>query len=706
MPDSDDQDKTARIEAPSVPKLCRENAGRILGDMLGSGSLAGMEKAGDRVGPYQLCEMLGEGGFGNVWRAEQTEVVKREVALKVIKRGMDTAQVLGRFNQERQALASLEHPNIARILEVGATPDGRPYFAMELVRGAPVTEWCEARQTPLHERLGMFIQICHAVQHAHGKGILHRDIKPNNVLVTDAGGRPAPKVIDFGIAKAMAGSTLADVTMLTQEDQVIGTPAYMSPEQIEGSRGLDARSDVYSLGVLLYELLTASLPFDARSLGGVEKLRQMILETVPERPSTRVRRRTASHAQGKAARDFGASLYMLPADLDWITMRALEKDSRRRYASAAELAADVQRHLDSEPVLARPPSLGYRAGRWMRRHRTANLVAAAALLSGAIVARWPRAPEPGAAASPAYASRPLQMLPAYHPSNLITVNFEFPPSRTAEELAELSVTNNLGMKFLPVTIHGGPTDKQQVLFSIWLTRVQDYRVFAEETQRPWEIPSFEQGPGHPAVHVSWNDANDFCAWLTERERKAGTITADQSYRLPGDHEWSCAAGIGELEDATLERPDNRIGRRPAVYPWGALAKMPDYAGNYLSAECGPDIVASSDLGRSADRGPPSYRDGHAFTSPVGRYRMNHLGLYDMGGNVWQWTAEASPPPARMNRIIRGGSWKRSGMFAAALSRRDGGLEHAGKEETGFRVVLAAHLPESPAVPPPLSQEAK
>ncbi len=233
--------KTNHVVAPTPAALVQENAGRILSQMLGMG-VVGLEREGDSIGPYRLTELLGEGGFGNVWRAEQTEVVKREVAVKVIKLGMDTAQVLGRFNQERQALAALEHPNIATMLDAGVSPNGRPYFAMELVRGGAITSWCEQHNATLHERLRLCIQVCQAVQHAHEKGILHRDLKPTNILVTEVDGRPVPKIIDFGIAKALHASSLDDLTMLTQEEQVIGTPVYMSPEQIEGGRRLDARS--------------------------------------------------------------------------------------------------------------------------------------------------------------------------------------------------------------------------------------------------------------------------------------------------------------------------------------------------------------------------------------------------------------------------------------------------------------------------------
>ncbi|MDB6074265.1 MAG: tetratricopeptide repeat protein, partial [Verrucomicrobiaceae bacterium] len=396
------------------------------------------------IGPYRLCELIGEGGFGDVWRAEQTEVVQREVALKIIKTGMDSAQVLARFHLERQALATLEHPNIATLLDAGVSTAGKPWFAMELVRGGPVTQWCEAHEATILQRLGLFVQICRAVQHAHEKGILHRDLKPNNILMAESADKPMPKVIDFGVAMALDVSSLDRLNRLTQGDQVIGTPLYMSPEQLEGRQELDVRSDVYALGVLLYELLTGLLPFHTTSQGaaGIEVVKQLILETVPERPSTRVRRKTT--AQGSTAVRPRALVAAMCADLDWITLCALEKDRARRYASVAELAADVERHLAGERVLARPPSVSYAAGRWFRRHRTLCIAAAA----GSVIT--------GAALGPAMMARRAQSgLPG--------------PVRAA---SDGFFTNSLGMKF--VSLPGN-----DAFICIHETRRQDYATYAE-----------------------------------------------------------------------------------------------------------------------------------------------------------------------------------------------------------------------------------
>jgi eukaryotic-like serine/threonine-protein kinase len=337
-----------------------------------------------RVGRYRLLQKIGEGGCGLVFMAEQTEPVRRRVALKIIKPGMDTRQVLARFEAERQALAMMDHPNIARVLDAGATDAGRPYFVMELVRGVPITDYCERNRLNVTQRLRLFITVCQAVQHAHLKGIIHRDIKPSNILVTSDDGRPMAKVIDFGVAKATTDIQLTDKTLFTRFEMFVGTPAYMSPEQAEfNAHGVDTRTDVYSLGVLLYELLTGQPPFDNRTLtgAGVDEMRRIIREVDPPRPGVRIRT-TEERAVG------GVSAGVVPdlsrgtfsADLDWIAMKALEKDRTRRYETASALAQDVQRFLDNEPVMARPPGLLYVVGKWARRHRAAFVAAAAVTL--------------------------------------------------------------------------------------------------------------------------------------------------------------------------------------------------------------------------------------------------------------------------------------------------------------------------------------
>jgi serine/threonine protein kinase/tetratricopeptide (TPR) repeat protein len=346
-----------------------------------------VEDAGARIGPYKLLQKIGEGGFGVVFMAEQQAPVVRRVALKIIKAGMDTRQVIARFEAERQALAMMDHPGIARVFDAGATDTGRPYFVMELVRGEPVTQFCERERLDLPRRLELFQEVCHAVQHAHQKGIIHRDLKPANILVADVDGRPTPKVIDFGIAKAIggAGAPLTDKTLFTDFHQFLGTPEYMPPEQVGmGIVDADTRSDIYSLGVLLYELITGGPPFDPKRLRSAawEEMRRIIREEEPPRPSTRLGHRPArasEAAHGPAMPDRPVSA--VRGDLDWIVMKCLEKDRARRYETANGLAMDIHRHLAGDAVLAAPPSTIYRVRKLLRRHRAKAAVGLAVGLS-------------------------------------------------------------------------------------------------------------------------------------------------------------------------------------------------------------------------------------------------------------------------------------------------------------------------------------
>jgi WD40 repeat protein/tetratricopeptide (TPR) repeat protein/tRNA A-37 threonylcarbamoyl transferase component Bud32 len=347
--------------------------------------------AGLIIGRYKLLERLGEGGCGVVYVAEQAEPVRRRVALKVIKPGMDTKQVVARFEAERQALAMMDHPSIAKVFDAGVTDTSRPYFVMELVSGIPITEYCDQAKLGIYERLELFIKVCQAVQHAHQKGIIHRDIKPSNILVTNQDGAPVPKVIDFGIAKATEGR-LTDATVSTQLHQFLGTPAYMSPEQAEMSGlDIDTRSDIYSLGVLLYELLTGKTPFDAKDLmsSGLDAMRRTIREKEPVRPSTRLRQMWSNASSSQASSALRHS--PLSSDLDWIVMKSLEKDRARRYATVNSLAADLRRHLNHEPVVARPPGQFYAFHKFARRNRlafAASSVVLFALISGFGISTW------------------------------------------------------------------------------------------------------------------------------------------------------------------------------------------------------------------------------------------------------------------------------------------------------------------------------
>lgn len=335
----------------------------------------------ERIGPYRVLRQIGKGGMGVVYQVAQDEPVERTLALKLIKVGMDTREVIARFQSERQALALMNHPSIAQVFDAGATEQGRPWFAMEYVSGIPITKYCDQNRLPIRERLELFVRVCEGLQHAHQKGIIHRDIKPSNVLVTSLDGAPAPKIIDFGVAKATS-RRLTEDTLQTELGQLIGTPEYMSPEQADLTNlDVDTRTDVYSLGVMLYELLAGVQPFEKKDLrwANYERMRQILRDKEPPRPSTRVgilARSTGEPASNRQA-ETPALVRELKGDLDWITMKALEKDRTRRYASASELAADIQRYLADEPVEARPPSPRYRAEKFVRRHKAAVLAAAA-----------------------------------------------------------------------------------------------------------------------------------------------------------------------------------------------------------------------------------------------------------------------------------------------------------------------------------------
>ena len=339
------------------------------------------------IGNYRIVQKLGEGGMGEVYEAEQTEPIRRRVALKIIKWGMDTKQVVARFESERQALALMNHPHIAKVFDAGATEQGRPFFVMECVKGIPVTEYCDKHRLNNSQRLELFVQVCDGIQHAHQKGIIHRDIKASNVLVMIQDGTPVPKIIDFGVAKATA-QPLTEKSVFTEMGQLIGTPEYMSPEQAEMSGlDIDTRTDVYSLGVLLYELLVGALPFETEDLRsvGFDEIRRKIREEEPPKPSTRLTTPgfDTTHASKNRQTDLSALTKQLKGELDWITMKAMAKDRTQRYASTSELAADVTRYLRHEPVMAGPPSAMYRLRKYVRRHKVG--VTAAALVIAAMI---------------------------------------------------------------------------------------------------------------------------------------------------------------------------------------------------------------------------------------------------------------------------------------------------------------------------------
>jgi serine/threonine protein kinase/Flp pilus assembly protein TadD len=467
------------------------------------------ERPGAIVGPYKLREQIGEGGFGTVWVADQEQPVRRRVALKIIKLGMDTKEVIARFEQERQALALMDHPNIAKVLDAGTTENGRPYFVMELVRGVKITEFCDDQQLPMAQRLALFITVCQAIQHAHQKGIIHRDLKPSNILVSLNDGKAVPKVIDFGIAKATQGR-LTDATVYTQFEQMIGTPLYMSPEQAQmTSLDIDTRSDIYALGVLLYELVTGRTPIDTATMAraGMDEIRRLIREVDPPRPSARVKTLGGEERTTMAKRrkvEPAKLTSSLSGDLDWIVMKCLEKDRARRYDTANGLALDLQRHLANEVVTARPPTTAYLLGKLIRRHRlafAAGTAVATSLVLGIAAATWMYFRERDARQQTA-AERDAKELARQDSENIsqfLGAVFRSPdPSRDGREIKVVELLDSAAKK-LETGLATQPSQRAQLQFTLGRTYLG--LGLAQEA-----IPLFERardyhlatsGPEHP-----------------------------------------------------------------------------------------------------------------------------------------------------------------------------------------------------------------
>ncbi len=530
-------------------------------------------KRGDppkNIGAYRLLQKLGEGGMGEVWEAEQSEPIRRRVALKLVKWGMDTKEVLARFESERQALALMNHPNIARAFEAGATGDGRPFFVMEFVKGAPLTEYCDSQRLSTQDRLRLFLRVCRGVEHAHQKGVIHRDIKPSNILVAVEDGQSVPKIIDFGVAKAIS-QRLTERTLFTELGQWIGTPEYMSPEQAElTGLDVDTRSDVYSLGVVLYELLAGAQPFDSTELRtvGFDEMRRRIREDDPPRPSTRVsslgdgsqvaaeRRRTDIHGLTRTLR----------GDLDWIVMKALEKDRTRRYGSPSNLAADVERYLENKPVEASPPSAAYRLRKFVSRHRTGVFagVALVVLLVAGVV---------GTTVGLLRAQREADAV-RKSADVLAGVIGTLDPSRPMGRALTMRQVLDLGTERVNTELEGMPRVQARLLATLGqayfnLGHFEEARPLLE---RSLSIRSRELGADHPEVAS------------TLATSRVGSVLAGQFSRVPG----ILRALIGHTGAIGLEH--QRRGRQKPVrsrVPRMAIGELRSCRRALRSSTCDP-----------------------------------------------------------------------------------------------------------------------
>jgi len=587
---------------------------------------------------YRVEALIGHGGMGAVYQGAQPKL-ERLIAIKLLPAELaGDIEFVARFEREARTLAKLHHPNIVSIYDFGQTSEGHLYFVMEFVNGTDLARLIASGAMDAAQALQLTIQVCDALNYAHNQHVIHRDIKPANVLVTQDG---HAKLADFGLARPLDEQDFA----LTASNLVMGTPDYMAPEQRAGMG--DHRVDIYALGVMLYEMLTGQRP-----------------KGVFDPPSMKVQ---------------------VDVRLDEVVVKAMREEPERRYQQASEMRMDVDRIRSTpQPKAASPnkepkavaskqtPTVTKRPSKTTPRSWIAPLailVLLAILAAIAVKKHWlGSSPEKPAAAEQ----------PKAEPSSWAALT-------TATKDAPFG--NSFGMKFVPVPIKGGPTHGQPVLFSIWDTRVEDYEVFAKETQHPWGKAVFEQGPTHPAVNVSWDDAQAYCQWLTAHEQKAGRLPVDWRYRLPSDHEWSCAVDIGEREDAT-RWPDEKNGQIGDLFPWGTQWPPPPGAGNFAGEELTPAMAASQYLGVIAN-----YRDAHVNTSPVGSFAPNRFGLYDMGGNVQKWCGNWFEKEQK-NRTLRGSSWNRSDRGVLVSSYRSRTTSNVRSVIMGFRCVLAP----APAVP--------
>ena len=617
------------------------------------------------IGDFEVLEKLGAGGMGAVYRARQRSLA-RVVALKVLPAHLiEDAESVARFQREARVAASLSHPNLVRVYAAGEA-DGVHFIAMELIEGEDLGRRLK-REGRLFagEALRITREVARGLEHAwRSAQLIHRDIKPANIFLAASG---AVKLGDLGLAKSLESQT----TGLTQTGTMMGTPHYLSPEQARGEREIDFRADIYSLGCTLYHLLTGQVPY----AGGdaITIIRQHLDAPLP------------------------AILKVWPAcpvPLARLVARMVKKSKHERPASYAELIGQM------ESVWAQIDPLSFNPAAFVpppRPDPEATLLESAPPSAGALP------PAPRKSRLPLYCGLAVAVIAFLIGGVFFVFSRKEPPPLTAAQIrlqqreaeaaarptvatasAERPFENGLGMKFVPVPIVGGPTAGQRVLFSVWETRVADYEVFATETKREWPKPGFEQeGPAHPAVAVSWEDAVAFCAWLTARERAAGRLGEKESYRLPSDHEWSCAVGIGELEDAG-KLPAEKDGKITDIFPWGAAWRPPENSGNYWSEELRALLATGK---HSSIKGElPGYPDGFAETAPAGSYPANRFGLHDLGGNAWEW-CEDWYDDKKEHRVLRGASWPDHARGYLLAARRNHHPPATRYNTYGFRCVV-------------------
>jgi serine/threonine protein kinase len=588
---------------------------------------------------YEFRSIIGRGGMGAVYKAWQKSL-DRFVAIKILPPVLDDgfSGFTERFKREAKAMAQLKHPGIVAVYEAGTTASGLLYFAMEFIEGTDLQRLVAERgRIEPGEALRITSAVCEALGYAHERGLIHRDIKPSNIMIERDGG---VKVTDLGLAK----STVPGTAMLTVSNVTIGTPDFMAPETRKGVVNVDHRADIYAVGVMLYEMLTGEIPRGrflppSRAVAGLDKR------------------------------------------LDAIVDKALQAEPDARYSTAIEMRTAI------EPILTRTIAKGAATGSIIpvSRKRPPPLAIAAgavvAIGAGAFFAlRKPsESPAQRAVQTTSTALSPYPGPPIFQPATPSTATKDQP------------FVNSLGMKFVPVPITGGPTDGQRVLFSVWETRVRDYEVFLQQTKREWTKPLFLRDASHPAINVSWDDAQAFCVWLTEREHNAGQLGANERYRLPSDHEWSCAVGIGEREDPA-RIPAERGRGMADVFPWGTAWPPPPGAGNYSGEEVAGHQW-TKEQGVLAD-----YRDDFPQTAPVGSFAANDLGLFDLGGNAQEW-CEDWLDGERQRRVLRGASFvsfSRAGLLSSG--RAGGGAPTTRYHYYGFRCVVSGDAAKVGATP--------